>query len=309
MPGARPRATRRSGTTARRALTELAEGIGGFEGNAQTLRLLTRLEPKVVAPGRPRGVGLNLTRASLDAAVKYPWRHLQDPLGAAATHKFGVYEDDLPVFEWLREPAPDGRKCLEAQVMDLADDIAYSVHDVEDAVVGGRLDLDGLGDPGWSATAWSRPCRPGTATRSPTTRLPEALGPAASRRGLGARVRRRRRAALASLKDSTSQLIGRFAEASQLATREEYGAGPAHPVRGRPDRARTGRWPRSWCSRALAVTYVMARASCEPLYHRQREVLVDLVQRAVRAGADRARAAVRRGLGGGRGRRRPRCAW
>ena len=74
---------------------------GGFEGNAQTLRVLTRLEAKVLHPNGEPG-GLNLTRATLDAACKYPWPRRE------GTRKFGYYAADADAFGWLRSAAPDG---------------------------------------------------------------------------------------------------------------------------------------------------------------------------------------------------------
>jgi dGTPase len=265
------------GHNGERALAEVARGIGGFEGNAQTLRLLTRLEPKVIAPDG-RAVGLNLTRASLDASVKYPWRFGAGPVSAVSgrpTHKFGVYEDDLPVFTWLREEAPPGRKCVEAQVMDLADDISYSVHDVEDAVVSGRFDLGVLTSPDERARV----------IEAVETWYGDLVGPEELADAMDRLVAARlwepgfdgSRAALAVLKEATSRLIGRFARAAQKATRARYGDGPLTRYAADlvvPDETVA----EILVLKGLAVAYVMAPRELEPLYARQREMLTDLVR-------------------------------
>ncbi|MFL6024485.1 MAG: deoxyguanosinetriphosphate triphosphohydrolase [Marmoricola sp.] len=200
------------------ALDRLAQDCGGFEGNAQTLRILTRLEAKSVdADGR--SIGLNLTRATLDACTKYPWAR---GAGPSATPKFGVYEDDLPVFDWLRQGVDGPRRCLEAQVMDFADDVAYSVHDLEDGIVGGHIDLAALDSPTELSGVWD------------TVRdwyLPavtdDELGAALSRvRAVGAWPHPRydgSRAALATLKNLTSDLIGVFCGSVHTATRDAFG--------------------------------------------------------------------------------------
>lgn len=119
------------------ALDEFGAACGGFEGNAQTFRVLTRLE---VADCTHSSAGLNLTRASLDATLKYPWRR------GPGSRKYCVYDDDLDAFEWVRSGAPTRQLCLEAQIMDCADDIAYSIHDVEDGIQAHLITLDALGD-------------------------------------------------------------------------------------------------------------------------------------------------------------------
>lgn len=207
------------GHNGERALNEWASDIGGFEGNAQTLRILTRLEPKVVDDDHT-SFGLNLTRASLDATCKYPWTNanpLPDPGGRL---KFGVYPEDEPVFTWLREGAPGRIRCIEAEVMDLSDDIAYSVHDLEDAILNGYLDPRRLSDPrerealltaiqAWVGYDYTRDDLADALYR--LTRLPEWLTSFSGTRGDVAR-----------LKNLTSDLIGRFARAATAATRERY---------------------------------------------------------------------------------------
>ncbi|MEV8266441.1 deoxyguanosinetriphosphate triphosphohydrolase [Microbacterium sp. NPDC076911] len=207
------------GHNGERALNDWAADIGGFEGNAQTLRIVVRLEPKVFDDAG-RTHGLNLTRASLDATCKYPWtldNPIPDPGGRL---KFGVYPDDEDVFHWMRAGAPGRVRCIEAEVMDLSDDIAYSVHDFEDAIVNGYLDPAKLTDAAdhdalltaiqtWVGYDFARDELDDALFR--LTSMPVWID---SFDGT--------RASLAQLKNLTSDLIGRFARAATTATREAY---------------------------------------------------------------------------------------
>lgn len=141
------------GHNGEKALNLWALDFGGFEGNAQTLRLLSRIEPKVF-DDRGNSRGLNLTRASLDAACKYPWSRAEGPEDTGADHsvKFGFYPDDAEIFAFLRADSAAGRKCIEAEVMDFADDVAYSVHDFEDAVVAGYIQPNKLSPSNFDST-------------------------------------------------------------------------------------------------------------------------------------------------------------
>ena len=263
------------------ALDAVAAPIGGFEGNAQSLRILTRLEAKTFSPDdgpRPGGpVGLNLTRAALAAATKYPWpRH-------EGTRKFGVYDDDLDVFAWLRTGAPEGRKCFEAQVMDWSDDVAYSVHDLEDALVAGHLDIRALRaegpDPdGLMAVAGDY------APDAEPVELHEALARLTALPFWPSSYDGSLRS-LASLKNLTSQLIGRFCTAAELATRSAYG----------PDRltryAADLEVPRDQrlevaVLKAVANLWVMQRVGAADIYERQQALVQELVAQLVLTAPD-----------------------
>ena len=252
------------------ALAALAADCGGFEGNAQSLRLLTRLEAK--APG----AGLNLTRATLDATLKYPWL---GPVPAEQA-KYGAYADDAEVFGWIRAGVAGGRASLEAQVMDWADDVAYSVHDLEDGLHAGLIQLGQLRDPAERAAvaelALASYCPAGFTT---TAELGEVFS-----RLLDLEFWPRRfdggLHTAAAVKSLTSELIGRFCGPAERATRPpgappltRYAADLTVPRRARLE-----------CALLKGVTarYVMARRG--PAQAREREVIYELA-RAVLAGA------------------------
>lgn len=142
------------------ALNYMMREHGGFEGNAQTLRIVSKLEPY------SNGYGMNLTRRTLLGFIKYPafiddlW-HSIPPLSEQrsfikADHwrpAKGLYNDDKDVFDWIMEPLSNNDKALlsshykvdefrakthyksiDSAIMELADDIAYAVHDLEDAI-------------------------------------------------------------------------------------------------------------------------------------------------------------------------------
>lgn len=112
----------------------------GFEGNAQSFRIVTRLALRRADEG-----GLDLTRATLNAILKYPWfRDTSDPRRVNKKwRKFGAYREDADAFHWARRLGPArGIPTVEAEIMDWSDDITYAVHDLEDFTRARLIPLD-----------------------------------------------------------------------------------------------------------------------------------------------------------------------
>ena len=293
------------GHNGERALDELAAPIGGFEGNAQTLRLLTRLEAKTVDAGG-RSAGLNLTRASLDAATKYPFPRgvapaantLGDPaepsprttpavgegggsgpmINENPPTKYGVYAEDRAVFDWMRAGSPEAVPCIEAQVMDWCDDVAYSVHDVEDGVQIGAVDLKLLHVPTARAEVFAT-TRALYSPGMPDDEIGAALDRLLERPWWPQSYDGSRRD-LAVLKNLTSHLVGRFCRAAEAATRLEYGPGPltrhtADLIVPRPTRLEVA------VLKGIAAHYVMFVEERRPRLDEERVLLTELVEAIV----------------------------
>ncbi|MBA3823454.1 MAG: dNTP triphosphohydrolase [Ktedonobacterales bacterium] len=95
-----------------------------FESNAQNIRLLTQLEAK-----RRGYLGLNLTRATLDGLLKHKCDHPEH----------FVYPTERPIIDWVLEGSPARQLSFETEIVDWADQVAYSVHDLEDGIHAGMI--------------------------------------------------------------------------------------------------------------------------------------------------------------------------
>jgi len=254
------------GHNGERALAEWASDCGGFEGNAQTLRLLVRLEPKAVDQ---HGVarGLNLTRASLLASIKYPWDAHSAVEDVSGRDKFGVYSDDLEVFAWARAGLAPRVLSVEAQLMDFSDDVAYSVHDFEDAIVNGFVDPRLLSDAAHRSALLADMAN----SESSAEQLGEAWARLEQAPGWVTSFEHSR-SELAGLKNLTSTLIGRFAQTAE--TYEDSGIMQlAIPEETRAEIA---------VLKGIVAHHVMFQTARQPIYVHQRELLLDLAQELYR---------------------------
>jgi dGTPase len=246
------------------ALDEFGAACGGFEGNAQTLRILTRLEPKII------GFGLNLTRATLDASCKYPWQR------RPRMRKFGVYAEDAAIFAWIRDGAPGDRCSLESQIMDWADDVAYSVHDVEDGILAGRIDLAALAHGDELAALVDLAgmhFHPDSGALARAADALLALPVVDAVRGFSTATART--VEYTALKRLTSELVGRFTVAATEATRARHGDRPLQryaadlvvPPAAHAEVA---------LLKAVALRYVLSDPRRKAMQARQRELITEL---------------------------------
>ncbi len=118
-------------------------GTDGFEGNAQTLRIVSKLSIRkdFLSPAKNRGLGLS--QKTLDGILKYPWMSTHP--NAGKKKKWGAYRTEEDTFKGIRTGTENSlRQSLEASIMDWADDISYAIHDLEDFYRAGFISLERL---------------------------------------------------------------------------------------------------------------------------------------------------------------------
>jgi dGTPase len=255
------------GHIAEEELDALARDHGapeGFEGNAQSFRIVVRTEPHRIGYR-----GLDLTRATLNAILKYPW--LRDTRAKSADRvkakKFGVYSSELPEFEFARKGFEGTEEqSVEAAIMDHADAIAYSVHDLDDFYRAGLIPIESLvfGDRGewtWFAERWRR--LGGTVPDAADDELRDTFLRFLSRLSVGSHYTGEY-AQRAHLRTATSRLIDRFVRGVRLRETAAGGVGlevePGHDTQLR-------------FLQALVWVYVINNPRLATQQHGQREIV------------------------------------
>jgi dGTPase len=265
----------------------------GFEGNAQTFR--------IIATGRARSLnyeGLDVTAATLAAVAKYPWKRVMkldeadhktqldsDPKYRREWRKFSAYRPEEGLLQWARQFAPnigDRTQTLEASVMDVADDITYAVHDLEDFYFARVLDVAGVIEDLYD-TAGS------VIDSTPFQKLADRLAldyvgyydlemfrSAAKRvaaqllQGFEARQRPAPAQREARARATTSDLIGRYINAVELAEEPLWVNGPHIGLR-------RAEWHEVQILKEITKVYVISGTDMALLQRGQEEVLTNLV--------------------------------
>lgn len=116
------------GHAGEKMLNTIFDDIGGFEGNAQTLRILTTIEKK-----KPEFQGLNLSYRTLLSVVKYYKQRNEKNNKEDSCSKF-IYDEDYNMLKNFIEKNNIKVRTLDVQIVDLSDEIAYAAHDLEDGL-------------------------------------------------------------------------------------------------------------------------------------------------------------------------------
>jgi dGTPase len=245
------------GHVAEERLAANASEAGGFEGNAQSFRILTRLA--VQSPNLP---GLNLTRRTLNSVLKYPWP-------ALGRKKWGVYANDMVAFNWVREDTTLDEPSLGARLMDWADDLTYAVHDVDDFYRAGLIPLDRLRTGGPEVDRFhSRLTETGQAANgADADRLVEALTDVLSLFQINEPYSGTRDQRMA-LRSFGSRLIGRYVDAVEVRDPSVPGKAVLEIDAKLVEQVRA--------LKAATWVYVVRRPSLAVIQHGQRRIIDEL---------------------------------
>jgi dGTPase len=245
----------------------------GYEGNAQSFRIVNKLAISDTSVNEATGrVGLNLTRATLNAILKYPWLHGGND---KKTNKWGAYTTEQDCFDWTRKGQKAQQRSPEAEIMDWADDITYALHDLVDFYCAGLIPIHSLADreqnSGLQQREWDQffdsTCDRSTKINSARKAHEEALEEALSIFPINSQYVGSQKQAK-DLWNFTSLLIARFIGAFELIDPESNG--------GECARIDNGIRRQTDILQELTWHYVIKRSDLVTVQHGQRRIVTEL---------------------------------